>query len=75
MATKKKIWTQTDYDNEAREFVACYGRDYDWYEFVQEYCATWDRANEFKRPDQDTLLQAIFVAVGWPSAKSVAKEL
>lgn len=62
MATPKKTWTDADYANEAMEFVACYGVGYDWYELVQEYCATWDRTNEFKRPDQDRLLNAVLTA-------------
>lgn len=69
MATPKKTWTDADYANEAMEFVACYGVGYDWYEFVQEYCATWDRTNEFKRPDQDRLLNAVLTAAADASGK------
>jgi hypothetical protein len=64
MATKKMPWTQADYDAEAQEFVACYGREYDWHEFTEEYCATWDMAtSKYARPDQGLLLAAILRAV------------
>lgn len=62
MATTKKTWTDADYDDEAMNFIACYGAGYNWHELVEEYCATWDRSNEFKRPVQDRLLNAILAA-------------
>lgn len=66
MKATKKTWTPTDYYNEAREFIACYGHGYNWCEFVEEYCATWDRTSEFARPSQDLLLNAILRAeLGW----------
>ena len=56
----KKSWSAQDYVNEAREFVACYGRDYCWEEFVYEYIDTWDsRLAGLPPPDGELLLSAI----------------
>lgn len=57
----KKTWTEKDYAAEAAEFVACYGKDYCWDEFVYEYCKDFD-SDEFKRPDGDLLRNAIYAA-------------
>jgi hypothetical protein len=59
--TVKKAWTDTDYYNEAREFIACYGVGYCWDEFVYEYVTTWQH-DSFKCPDGDLLMAAILRA-------------
>ena len=61
MANRKRFWTAEDYINEAREFVACYGPDHCWDEFVDEYCSTFESA-KFKRPDPYMLISAIVTA-------------
>lgn len=62
MAKAKRSWTEKDYTNEAAEFVACYGADYCWDEFVYEYCNSWEHKT-LKAPDGDLLHNAIMRAV------------
>lgn len=64
MATKKitkKSWTKDDYAHEAREWVACYGPDYCWDEFIYEYVGSWDRT-DMRAPDPDMMMDAIAAA-------------
>lgn len=58
----KKNWTAKDYRNEAEEFVACYGNDYCWDEFVYEYCKDFDHA-KLNAPNGDKLMGAIMDVV------------
>ncbi len=57
----KKTWSVEDYAAEGREFVACYGRDYDWEEFVYEYVTSWDDPRT-RAPNGDILMNAIQAA-------------
>jgi hypothetical protein len=58
---RKRNWTKQEYLTEAREFVACYGSDYCWDEFVYEYCSTWEHES-LNAPDGDELFEAIMKA-------------
>lgn len=57
----KKSWTQNDYKLEAQEWIACYGADHCWDEFVYEYVGSWDRT-DMKAPDPDLMIDAIYTA-------------
>jgi len=59
---KKTSWTDQDYKSEAEEFVACYGNDHCWDEFVEEYCRDWEHS-QLRAPDPDMLRAAIHRAL------------
>lgn len=59
----KREWTQQEYDDEAREHVACYGPNYCWDEFVSEYVFGFE-SSKLRRPDPDALMSAIYRARG-----------
>jgi hypothetical protein len=58
MANAKKNWSTEDYSTEALEFVTCYGKNFDWHEFVYEYCRDFQHA-KLKKPVPGMLLAAI----------------
>lgn len=58
----KRDWTTQELDDNAKDFVACYGPDYCWDEFVYEYIQGFE-SDELRRPDEDALFAAIYRAV------------
>ena len=71
---RKRDWSSAEYLSEAREFVACYGDDNCWDEFVYEYCKDFTH-NELKRPDGDLLMGAINRALREHSKSQVDGDL
>jgi len=54
----KKSWTATDYANEAKEWVACYGAGNDWDAFVEEYVGSWEN-DDLRAPNGEKMLAAV----------------
>jgi hypothetical protein len=61
--TKKREWTSEEYSAEAAEWVACYGPNYCWDEFIYEYIQGWDSDTQ-AAPDGDRMYSAIKAAGG-----------
>jgi hypothetical protein len=63
MAKKLKKWTKETYKSNAEDFVACYGANYCWSEFVDDYIQLWDEpGSDYECPDPDELYNAIMTA-------------